>query len=511
MKRPNILFITADQHRADCLGIEGRNIKTPHLDKIAREGTRFSTCMTPNPVCQPARASILTGMLPLTNGVYDNGVDLDPQKGEAGFAGQLGQSGYNTALFGKAHFSTKATFHPTGRPECQFSSAEYGPDWFGPYMGFDHVEMTDFGHWHKIRPTLRPPQGLHFEKWFFDRKDGEDNYKLWAEGETVAAQTWYSKLPVACHSTSWITDRTIKYLHENKDRDNPFCIWTSYPDPHHPFDCPEPWSRLHAPEDIDLSKYRVKDFEKRPWWHEASLNSLPDIKDPILLKFRKEGSRIIYQSDEELAYMMSNYYGMISLIDHGVGQIMLTLEDLGLAENTIIVYSSDHGDMLGDHGLYLKGPTPYEGILRVPLIFKGPGIPENHIISKPVSTLDLASTFYDYCQVQRPDDIQSESLRPLLEDRENSSRDTAYSEWNLHPSRCGIPLELRTVRTKTHKLTLELVSGAGEMYDLENDPNEMKNLFDDTAYKKKQKELVDLIHQRPGKKLDVLDEPVGMS
>ena len=105
-KRPNILLITSDQQRGDCYGFEGRPIKTPHLDQLAANGTRFSACITPNPVCQPARASILTGQLPLTHGVHDNGIDLKPEIGEKGMAGALSQAGYDTKYIGKAHFST---------------------------------------------------------------------------------------------------------------------------------------------------------------------------------------------------------------------------------------------------------------------------------------------------------------------------------------------------------------------------------------------------------------------
>ena len=138
-KKPNILFITSDQHRWDCFGFEHRKVQTPNLDKLASGGVRFTNCITPNAVCQPARASILTGLLPLSHGVIDNGIDLPNEMGELGFARQLANSGYETALIGKAHFTSKATFKPTGTPECQFSSANYEPDWFGPYMGFDHV------------------------------------------------------------------------------------------------------------------------------------------------------------------------------------------------------------------------------------------------------------------------------------------------------------------------------------------------------------------------------------
>ena len=508
-KKPNILLITADQHRGDCFGFAGRKIKTPHLDRLALNGTSFDACITPNPVCQPARASILTGMLPLTHGVCDNGIDLDEEVGNNGFAGTLAKHGYETALIGKAHFSTKNTFKPTGRPECKTSSKDYGPDWFGPYMGFKHVEMTDFGHWHKVQDPLKPPFGLHYDRWFFEMEGSEELFALWRSGDEHAPQTWFSQLPVAFHNSTWIADRTIEYLADQK-REAPFCMWVSFPDPHHPFDCPEPWSRLHSPDTVDLPRHRTKDLENRPWWHERTLQGKPELKEKGLLEFRQKVSRVGDLTDDQLSHMIANYYGMISLIDHNVGRIINKLEDEGLAEDTIVIYTSDHGDWLGDHGLYLKGPMPYEGLLRVGLIVTGPEIPQDKVVTEPVSTIDIAATLYDYCGTGKPEEIQSQSLRPLIENQAES-RDVAYCEWNLNPSRTGVPLELRTVRTKTHKLTMELISGAGEMYDLVNDPEEMINLFEDPKYRSVRKDLENLINERPGEILDTFSEPVGMA
>ena len=159
--RPNLLFITSDQQRGDCFGFEGRKVKTPHLDLLAREGTVFGQCITPNPVCQPTRASLLTGQLPRTHGVDDNGLDLPPETGEKGFAGALSRSGYQTALLGKAHFATSHTFKATGTPECRHSMDRFGEDWNGPYMGFDYVELVVEGHnqW----DPMPPPFGQHYE------------------------------------------------------------------------------------------------------------------------------------------------------------------------------------------------------------------------------------------------------------------------------------------------------------------------------------------------------------
>ncbi len=510
-QRPNIILITSDQQRADSNGFENPEVKTPHLDQLARDGTRFSACITPNLVCQPSRASILTGLLPLTHGVWDNGVDLDPRIGEKGFAGTLARSGYRSAFIGKAHFATKATFAPTGTPECNKSQEKYGPGWFGPYMGFQHVELAVLGHMHRTRPLERPAMG-HYERWFLARGENEEAVKRWAAETrpgTGAAQTWSSALPVAWHTSTWIGDRTIDLLTRH-DRSRPLVMWVSFPDPHHPFDCPEPWSLLYDPRSLTLPKHRTKDLERRPWWHKASLENTPQLSDPAMLKFRAEGSRVPDQSDAQLAEMTANYYGMISLIDHNVGRILEALAALGYADDTLVIYSTDHGDMLGNHGLYLKGPTPYEDLMRVTLIARGPGIAKNKVVSEPVSTLDITATLCDRAGVPALQELQGRSLAGLLAGR-SETRDAAWSEWHVHPSRCGVALQLRTVRTKAHKCTFELGSGAGELYDLRNDPVEMNNLFDDPGYAKVRKELEDMMRARPGKILEQLAEPIGMA
>jgi arylsulfatase A-like enzyme len=509
MTATNILFITSDQQRADCYGFEGRRVRTPHLDEMARRGARFGACITPNLVCQPSRSSILTGLLPLTHGVSDNGIDLPPQTGARGFAGTLAAHGYRTALIGKAHFTTSHTFAPTGTPECRASSASFGPDWYGPYMGFEHVELMLEGHNHF--PPMPPPRGQHYERWYHADGRGDELTRLYQQQLpplTDAIQTWNSALPVAWHNSTWIGDRTIEYLREH--RNEPFCAWATFPDPHHPFDAPEPWCRLHGPDDVDLPEHRTLDLERRPWWHRASLEGVPQMANAELRGFRERFSRTPRQSDEQLRHLIANYYGMISLIDHQVGRIRIALRDLGLDEHTLIVYSTDHGDWLGDHGLLLKGPMAYEGLLRVGLLFEGPGVPAGKVIDDPVSTLDLAQTFCDYAGTSLPEDAHSRSLRPLIEGEE-TSRDFARSEWDLRASRCGVDLLLRTVRTRRHKLTLELESGAGELYDLQEDPSELVNRFDDASYKRVRAELTDMIRSRPDDALRPVLPQVGMA
>jgi len=489
--RPNILLISADQHRADCFGFKGRRVQTPNLDALAAAGTYFDACITPCVVCQPARASMLTGQLPRTHGVHDNGIDLEPEVGEKGFAGMLAQAGYDTAYFGKAHFSTYHTFEETGTPECLKSSARYPDDWNGPYMGFDHVELVLVGHnwW----APEKPPGGQHYERWFHADGQGDEKTRLMWEnaGDTKgAAQTWHSRLPEQWHNSTWIGDRACDWLQQ--DHTDPFCAWVSFPDPHHPFDAPEPWSRLHDPADVDLPEHRTRSFEGRPWWHEQVLTAEPEGAGADI---RKSYSRIPPQTDAQLREIIANTYGQIALIDHNVGRILHTLETAGLADNTIVIYVSDHGDWLGDHGLILKGPMHYDGLLKVPMIVRGPGVPAGGRVDDPVSTLDLMPTFAELAGADPLHRAHGASLKPLWAG--DGHRDHAYNEWELLPTRTGVALSLRTVRTRTHKLTVDLRSGAGEMYDLVADPHELHNLWDMDAHRAVQADLMARVHARP--------------
>lgn len=506
--RPNILFITSDQQRADCVGYENPQVRTPHIDALAQAGTRFKNCITPNVVCQPARASILTGQLPLTHGVWDNGVDLDPAIGASGMAGQLAQAGYFTSFVGKAHFSTKNTFKPTGTPECRSSAPTFADDWYGPYMGFEHVELASLGKFHRNRLPKDAPVIHRFEHWFLSHPEALERWQRSLREVTGAAQTWDSALPAAWHSSAWVADRTLALLERSQSGERPFFTWASFPDPHHPFDCPSPWREMYDAKDMVLPKHRTLDLDQRPWWHRAALEGQPQIADPELAKFRQEGFKVPPQSDAQLADMMANYFGMISHVDHQIGRILEGLQRTGLAENTLVVFASDHGDMLGDHGLYLKGPMIYEGVLRVPLVMAGPGVPVGKVVETPVSTIDLASTFMESAGLpsQSP---QSRSLHPVMNTDE--SRECAWSEWHVHPSRLGVALQLRTVRTQRYSCTVELGSCEGELYDLQEDPQQLVNRFNDPACASVREQMQTLLRQRPGPVREVLAEPIGMA
>lgn len=509
--RPNIVIITTDQHRADCYSFARPDIKTPHIDRIASTGVRFDRCYCPAPLCQPARASLLTGMLPHTHGVRDNGIDLPEDMIGRGFGAQASSLGYRTVLLGKAHLSTQHTFKATGRPECRHTMADYYNDWFGPYMGFDHVELFIDGpvKW----PSWEPPGGLHYTKWLYSGGHGKEMDALYYKGAKPASgaqQVHVPELPLVWHTSSWLGDRASSYIRE-RDHDAPFLLWVSFPDPHHPFDAPEPWSSMYRPEDVDLPKHRDLDLSRRPWWHEASLTGTPQTTEEFR-EIREQLSRQKSMSDAQLRDITASYFGMISLVDHQVGRIMAALSREGLLENTIIIVTSDHGEFLGDHGLLFKGPMLYDSLIRVGLVVAGPDVPQGRVVEDVVSTIDLAPSVVDICGGV-PEGYHGESLRPFIDSAVNDptwQSDHVYVEWGLDASRCGIDLDLRTVVTGQYRYTLELGSGDGELYDLHDDRYEMNNIFNESTSENILKEMEQRRLERPD---DVRTKPlpiVGM-
>ncbi len=531
----NILLITSDQHRADCYGFAGRRVRTPHLDRLRAQGAWLRNCITPSVVCQPARASMLTGLLPLTHGVCDNGIDLDEAIADRGFAAHLSRHGHRSAFIGKAHFSTYKTYQPTGRPECIESSAHYADDWNGPYMGFEHVELMLIGHnW--FLPEA-PPRGLHYERWYHADGSGAQRNALYRTAlppDTGTPQTFHSALPTEWHNTTWVTQRTIDYVRRHaaggpSARDRPFVLWASYPDPHHPFDAPEPWNRLHAPASVDIPAHRTRDLDRRPWWHRAALER-SSADRPGYREIREAYSRMPELDERQLREVTANYYGMISMIDDGVGRILHTLDDAGLADDTLVVFTADHGDWLGDHGLVLKGPMMYDGLLRVGAIVRGPGVVPGRTVAHPVSTLDLPATLADFAGAPAPED-HGTSWRGLLTGTSDEAlantgagaarvgagfvdaraRSVVLDEWHLGPARCGVALDLRTARDARWRLTIERGSGAGELYDLQEDPHELVDRFDDPACATAREALCAAIAARPDDIRSPLPVPVGQA
>ncbi|WP_372574298.1 sulfatase family protein [Ruegeria jejuensis] len=491
---PNVILITTDQQRGDCIGLDKRKVRTPHIDALARRGTRFETCITPHPMCQPARASILTGKLPYSHGVRDNGRNLDPTIGQQGLGGMFSDNGYSTHFIGKAHFATNETFAPTGTPECYHSTADFPADWGGGYFGFNDVQLMLRPHHHCVWSDA--PYTLHYENHLDADGGGRARWQKASENvapETTHFQAWRSALDDKWHSSPWIGDQAIDLI-DRKGAD-PFFAWISFPDPHPPFLAAAPWSTMYDPDEVDIPRHRTLDLDRRPWWHRAFLENpvRRNLKRPHAAQGQDWGASTTL-TERQLRDITAIYYGMISAIDHQVGRIVAALSKAGQLDNTIIVFTSDHGEWLGDHGLLLKGPMLYDGLLRVPLVIAGPNLPTGRVVADPVSTLDLRSTFAQLCEINASPDSGS-SLVPVVNGRE--TREFALNEWEVDARRSGISLDLRTIRTVRHRMSTDRQTGTGELYDLRNDPDEMHNLFDDPAAKAIKDEIFEMLRQRP--------------
>lgn len=498
--RPNVILISTDQQRGDCIGLDRRGVKTPNIDRIASLGTWFSKCITPHPMCQPARASILTGKLPYTHGVRDNGRNLDKVVGSQGLGNVFSGAGYETRFIGKAHFSSNETFAPTGSPECYHSTADFPADWGGPYFGFQHVELMLRPHHHC--GWQEAPYTLHYEN-FLDADGGGrvrwERAKQHVEPETSHFQAWRSALEPSWHSSPWIGDRTVDMIRNGSDK--PFFAWVSFPDPHPPFLAPRPWCDLYHPDDVDLPPHWQLDLDKRPWWHKEFLGS------PVRHNLKREHAEAGINwgvteplSERQLRDITAIYYGMIAWIDIQVGRIFEALESSGNLENTIVVFISDHGEWLGDHGLLLKGPMLYDGLLRVPCLMCGPSIPAGRKVEDPVSSVDLRQTLADLCGIEASAD-NGKSLRSVMNGED--TRDFALNEWEVDPTRSGVDMDLTTIRSSRYRMSVDLKSGSGELYDFDEDPSEMHNVFDDDAYRAVRDEHMDMIRSRPNDQVPV--------
>jgi len=486
----NVLLITTDQQRADTLGCYGSPLgATPRLDALAAQGTRFSHARTQHVLCQPARASILTGTYPSTHGVTGNGVDLAADAQERSLPTLLGADGYRSAIFGKAHFATTFPFYPTGKIESVEGSARVGPEWHGPYFGFDRSELILFGHNLRIADLMGrwswafgpPPFGLHYARYLF--RDGEERgYERLRLMQPEASgarwdhtQTWRNALPEEDHPTTWIADRAIEWLEEVE---GPFFGWVSFTDPHHPMDPPAPWCDRYAPADVleILPEVHEGEHEGKPVVHKVFAQGMRG--GPM--EWANPGGA--NYSREELATMTAGYYGMVAQLDHAIGRVLDALDARGLAGDTLVVVTSDHGEFLGEHQLIFKGPFGYDSLLRVPLIVRGPGVGAGVVNDEPVGTMDIAPTALAAAGAEIPEWMEGRPLFDGPREHHLAENDFEILAW----------LPMRTLTTHRYKLHRYLEHQMGELYDHDDDPGELVNRWDDPAYASVKRDLIAL-------------------
>jgi len=483
--RPNFLFIVTDQHRADHTGFGGNEIvRTPNLDRLAARSVRFERAIVANPICMPNRASIATGRLPSVHGTRTNGISLD--WGAYTFMRRLRERGWHTAHFGKCHLQNMGILRAAR--DALLRDAAPGEAVATPWpAGWDEWEDQDR---HKRERVEMPADYYgfqevdlvvehsdfcsgHYYQWLLEQ--GVDPTTLQGQANALpfdakSRQVWKTRVPAELYSTSYVTQRTVEYL-ERRARapEAPWLAFCSYPDPHHPFTPPGKYFEMYDPEKIPLPET----------FADPHAASVPHLRRMLASRGAQRTMISPFApTAEQFRQMAAAEYGMISMIDDGVGAVLDSLERTGQSARTFVIFTSDHGDVFGDHGLMLKGGMHYEGCVRVPLAIAGPGIEPARTHSL-ASSLDLAQTVLELAGTPAYHGMQGVSLVPLLANPGALVRDHVLIEEEQMADLLGVgrALRMRTLVTEDSRLTLYDGSDEGELFDLERDPRELDNLW----------------------------------
>lgn len=480
-KQPNILLITTDQQRWDAIGYNNSAIKTPNLDRLASRGIVFDRAYTCNPVCTPARASILTGHYPSKHGAYTVGTSLPDDYPT--IPGVLSRGGYFTGLLGKAHFRSCCSEGISFESLPNVHNTEFFRKWNGPYHGFEHCRLI-IGH-----TTEEYSAGMHYRAWLEDKKVDIKRY-FGKQFEYSSFGAW--ELPEEFHPSRWIADETIKSIGMSQDQGKPFFLWTSFQDPHNPCYVPEPWASLHKPEDVPVyPEYRKGEMDDRAPFYKAIIEDRPwpgggSGDDPWLNSekgwFTARSTKYMktdLTSEKARREIMAKYYGMISLTDFHVGRIISALESRNLMENTIIVFTTDHGDYMGNHGLWWKGLPAYEDIHKLPMFVCHPDCRTPGMRSTAIqSSLDFGQTFLEYAGLPVPSGLQGVGQSRAWNDSHIAVRDHAIIEFRPTEG----PFMQKTFVTDRYKIVFYNQRPHGELYDLEMDPDQYTNLWMKSEY-----------------------------
>ena len=482
MTRPNILFITSDQQHYATLGVTNPILQTPALDRLAHEGTRFTRAYCPNPTCSPTRASLLTGMYPSTHGCWSIGVKL-PE--DVPTVGDLLQAhGYASTLIGKAHFQPLASQPGSESIERQplFKDLDFWRNFHGPWYGFDHVETARM---HANESHV----GQHYAIWMEEKGLGN-----WADyfvqyphrPDDKYAGPYYVRdsltwdLPEEFHHTHWVGERTIANMQRCVEQDQPFFLWASFFDPHPPYVVPEPWASMYDPAQMTVPHYTEGEFDNMPPHFAKTREAKPDFS-----MYDEPGGKGLHgfqshqHTEDELRRSTAAYYGMISLIDQEIGRILDYIDQAGIADNTLIVFTTDHGHLIGQHGLIAKGAFHYEDLLCVPMLVRYPGhVPAGQVSDAIQSLVDYPQSFLAAAGIDAPGAMQGVNQFPVWCGDVDSARDHALVENRHNPT----TVHLRTLVTERYKITVYRNADYGELFDLETDPQEVQNHWDDPAY-----------------------------
>jgi arylsulfatase A-like enzyme len=454
-KPKNVVFIMTDQQHFRTLGCHGvAEARTPNLDRLAARGLDFRNHIVTNPVCSPSRASIMTGKQITEHGLWANGCTL-PADQET-IAQRMVAAGWQTAHFGKLHLVpiiTRTEPHPPyGFQTCKVSEGDQ--------------QLIDDAHFRWLRKTDPDLFVRYLTEMFL--QGHTDGYK--------------SLMPEEKHLTTWVTQRSIEWLKQHRAKQQPFFLSVGYFDPHHAFNPCEPYASMYDDIPVEPPVFNPRSMATRP---------------PHYQSFYK-GVRKITRNRKRITVIRRAYHAMCAHIDKCVGDLIRALHDEGLADDTVVIFTSDHGETLGNHGLLWKGPFLLDDLMRVPLLV---GIPGQDLGGRQVTELTSGADFFATIQaVAGVEDVRRASGQPFLEAHLNlfpdGPRRAAFAEWE-HPKN-GPTGSLQMVRTADWKLVhYRNDASEGELYDLKNDPNEFRNRYLAAKYAAVRAELTALLPNRP--------------
>jgi arylsulfatase len=460
--KPNIILIITDQQRYDTVGALGYDHAiTPNLDRLVREGVHFESCYITAPACVPSRASLFTGLYPHTNGVVCN---LDGWR--RSWVERLADSGYRCVNIGKMHT------WPMDAP-CGFHQRLIveNKERIRKFTGSEFID-----EWDKALAAHRLERPLRM-----------DYRKLPDYKERLGAFEW--PLPEEMHSDNFTGDLATWWINKYAPTDEPLFLQIGFPGPHPPYDPTPTAIQQYAGRDIPVREIDPKDTANQP----AALGSLRQRQVELeadAIAFSMAPSLIARKRQRE--YYLAN----VTMIDQKVGQIISALEAKGLLENSVIIFTSDHGDTLGDHGQSQKW-TMYEQVVRVPLIcWKSDKTQPGKAISSLVQHMDIGPTVLELAGIEAPSFMEAKSLGPLLDGRSEKGRDLVFAE--LGPDNVLEKVRFMTmVRSRDWKLVHFLGSEDGQLFDLKEDPHEEANLWNSPSHASRKNSLIqEILHWR---------------
>jgi arylsulfatase A-like enzyme len=496
--RPNFILFITDQHRFDYLGCYGHPVvRTPHIDAIASRGIAFNKFYVASPVCMPNRASLMTGRMPSVHGVRSNGIPLS--RDAVTFVDLLRDAGYATALIGKSHLQNFTGRPPYARPPAPkpgyrapsaelaqaFRTTLIGPEYLNevpqhweapdaavavPFYGYDHVELVT-GHGDDV--------GGDYKHWL--RKEAPEALKLLGPANALphdyaCPQAYRTAIPAELYSTAYIGERAFAFL-ARQSAERPFFVMVSFPDPHHPFNPPGKYWDMYKPSQFPVPEA----FRRNDWVPPPHAQAAIDERNAGSANLR--GMRTIACTAQEAQEAQALTAGMITCIDDAIGGVLAALQASGLADNTVLIFTTDHGDHLGDHRLLLKGAEHYQSIVHVPFIWSDPhGNQTARRTDALGSTMDIAATVLDRAKLAPYVGMQGQSLLPAIED-DTPVQDSLLIQYEHQMATPGQGSgRVHTVLDGRFRLSLFDGIDFGELYDLENDPGEFDNLWPDPAH-----------------------------